>query len=69
MAGNVAEWTSTVENTLEGRSAYQTRGGSYWLEPIDLADLETLQIRADQSEPFPEDDATPTLGVRCAKNL
>jgi formylglycine-generating enzyme required for sulfatase activity len=68
MAGNVAEWTSTEETTSAGPGSFHTRGGSYWLEPIDLAELETLHIRADRYEPFGADDAIPTLGVRCAKN-
>jgi formylglycine-generating enzyme required for sulfatase activity len=69
MAGNVAEWTSTVENSSEGRSSFHTRGGSYWLEGIDLASPEALHIRADQYEPFSEDVVSPWLGVRCAKDL
>ncbi|HEU4583447.1 MAG TPA: SUMF1/EgtB/PvdO family nonheme iron enzyme [Polyangiaceae bacterium] len=69
MAGNVAEWTSTPETETEGEGAFRTRGGGYPLEPIDLASKNTLMIRADQWESFSGDDASPKLGVRCAKNL
>jgi formylglycine-generating enzyme required for sulfatase activity len=69
MAGNVAEWTSTEVTGTAAPGAFHTRGGGYWLEPIDLASPEWSSIRADQSEPFSDDDAISTLGVRCAKNL
>jgi sulfatase modifying factor 1 len=70
MAGNVAEWTSTEETENEGPgSLFFTRGGSYWIEPLDLAELEELHIRTDQSEPFANDAAIPRIGVRCAKSL
>jgi sulfatase modifying factor 1 len=69
MAGNVAEWTSTVENTYQGRSSFHTRGGSYWVEGLDFSAPEELHVRADQYEPFSEDVVSPRLGVRCAKNI
>ncbi|HVZ31011.1 MAG TPA: SUMF1/EgtB/PvdO family nonheme iron enzyme [Polyangiaceae bacterium] len=69
MAGNVAEWTSTAETETASAGAFRTRGGSYALEPIDLSSPETLMVRADQWETFSADDASPRLGVRCAKSL
>jgi formylglycine-generating enzyme required for sulfatase activity len=69
MAGNVAEWTSTEETETAGPGAFRTRGGSYSLEPIDLSDPEQLMIRADQWETFSAEDASPRLGVRCAKDI
>jgi len=69
MAGNVAEWTSTEVTGAAAPGAFSTRGGSYVFDSLDSAEPETAKIRADQSEPFADDDAVPTLGVRCAKNL
>jgi len=68
MAGNVAEWTSTEVTGAVLPGAFSTRGGSYVFDPLDRAEPETTKIRADQSEPFGNSNAIPTLGVRCAKN-
>jgi formylglycine-generating enzyme required for sulfatase activity len=69
MAGNVAEWTSTEVTESAAPGGFFTRGGSYRFDPIDLADVERLHIRTDESEPFAGYNAIPTIGVRCAKNL
>jgi formylglycine-generating enzyme len=68
MAGNVAEWTTTEETESAGPGGFRARGGSYWLEAIDLSAPEELHIRADQWETVASYDALPTLVVRCAKN-
>jgi formylglycine-generating enzyme required for sulfatase activity len=69
MAGNVAEWTSTEVTETAGPGAFFTRGGSYSVDPMALAEPETLHIRADQSEPFSGTTANASIGVRCAKSL
>jgi formylglycine-generating enzyme required for sulfatase activity len=66
MAGNVAEWTSTVDPD-SSMGAFFIRGGSYWVDDLELAQPETLAIRVDESSSTR--GSTPRVGVRCAKDL
>jgi hypothetical protein len=68
MAGNVAEWTSTV-NPDCGTSCFFIRGGSYWVDKLSPPDNSDLDIRVDKSSSSGELYWGPLVGVRCAKDL
>jgi formylglycine-generating enzyme len=68
MAGNVAEWTSTVapESSMGG---FRIKGGSYEVDDMELAVPDALHVRIDQWTSSTEVNSHLTVGVRCAKDL
>jgi formylglycine-generating enzyme required for sulfatase activity len=68
MAGNVAEWTSTVDPD-SGMGGFFIRGGSYWVDQLSLPDNSDLDIRVDESSSSSDISWDPFVGVRCAKDL
>jgi hypothetical protein len=66
MAGNVAEWTSTVTPS-SGMGGFFIRGGSYRVDELVLPD--SLDIRVDESTSSTDISWDPFVGVRCAKDL
>ena len=67
MAGNVAEWTSSVRSGSYPPPIYEVRGGSYARDPME--DPSWTFLRVDFSAPGNPNTASPEIGFRCAKDL
>jgi formylglycine-generating enzyme required for sulfatase activity len=68
MAGNVAEWTSTVDPD-DGMGGFFIRGGSYWVDALSSPDSLDSDIRLDASSSMTDFSDDPFVGARCAKDL
>lgn len=68
MAGNVAEWTTSVIEGAYPSPTYDTRGGSYAFDDMDNADLDLTDVRLDLpggANPMAQD---PHIGFRCVRD-
>jgi formylglycine-generating enzyme required for sulfatase activity len=66
MAGNVAEWTSTVADGAFPAPSYVVRGGAYLMDPM-LDEPEWGAHRADRADSANSSVHRPDIGFRCAK--
>jgi len=69
MAGNVAEWTSTIVDGVYPQPAYDTRGGGYFWEQLDSLSPDDTSVRADSSGGLAAGATDPLVGVRCARSV
>jgi sulfatase modifying factor 1 len=65
MAGNVAEWTSTVDPG-SSMGGFRIKGGSY---EVDEMDPEGSNVAIGEKTSMTDINSEVTVGVRCAKDL
>lgn len=69
MAGNVAEWTSTILEGVYPQPVYDTRGGGYAWEELDRLAPDDTPVRGDKEGGLNASSWDPQVGVRCARSL